>query len=428
MFLVVEKKHYGRYIAIATFLVLIMFVSSSYSYFDRRVDSYSMTSGDVTLYVEGGLGFSDEGDSDLSLNRDNFSKGAGNLTDSMIAKATLTAGTDETNVSAFYNVYFNIAKNGFKYSTEDHKTELLLKIKNPSGTYLNALEGLEYDDENGGFDITEKAGLIEIATDYKISTGDEPQKVDSWEFEITFINLDTNQSINEGKAIETRVILQKEKFVYPTLAAGNTWYSEIEKEVSNITNINIVDSYKPSGNEKKTWDCSDGSKKLVTCYLDETQKIVTIVGNGTGNVFANEDSSSAFSFLSLELVEGLDILNTSNVTNMSKMFYETGSNSAFDIGDISNWDTSNVLDMSEMFKNAGTGTRTFRIDISNWNMSKVEKINDMFTDSGSSALIWYVLIPPTNGSRVKNSTTRIYGKKSSVHFNLTDKSFTIAEY
>ena len=81
-----------------------------------------------------------------------------------------------------------------------------------------------------------------------------------------------------------------------------------------------------------------------------------------------------------------------------------------------------------MFKNAGTGTRTFRIDISNWNMSKVDNINGMFEGSGSSALIWYVLIPPTNNNRVNNSTTRIHGKNSNTHYNLTDRSFTIAEY
>ena len=428
MFLVVEKKHYGKYIALVAFLVLIMFVSKSYSYFDTTGDSAAITNATATVHVEGGLSFSNEENITLSLDRENFGEGAGNLSDSIKAKATLIAGTERTHESDFYNVYLNIAKNGFKYSTNDNKTELLLKIKNPSGTYLNAIEGLEYDDENEGFDITEKTGLIEIAINQNISVGNKSKIVDEWEFELTFINLETNQSINEGKSIEIKVLLQKEEFLYPTLAPSNTWYSEIESSVNDITNITVLDSYTPTGTESKTWDCSNESTGLVTCYLDSTGKKITIVGNGTGNIYANEDSSNAFSFASIEQIEGLEILNTSNVTNMSRMFYGTGTSTMFDIGDISNWDTSNVLDMSEMFAYSGTGTRTYRIDISNWNMSNVNNVKDMFAESGTSSLIWYVLIPPTNGNRVKNTQTRIVGKKANIRYTIHDRSFTIMEY
>ena len=68
-----------------------------------------------------------------------------------------------------------------------------------------------------------------------------------------------------------------------------------------------------------------------------------------------------------------DISNwdTSNVVDMSYMFYESSFNQ-----NISNWDVSNVTDMRNMFyKNA------FNQDISKWDISNVTDMDSMFHDS-----------------------------------------------
>ena len=54
-----------------------------------------------------------------------------------------------------------------------------------------------------------------------------------------------------------------------------------------------------------------------------------------------------FSFINYDTLF-LDIskLDTSNIINMSGMFYQ----SKGDFPDISNWDTSNVINMAEMFR------------------------------------------------------------------------------
>ena len=62
--------------------------------------------------------------------------------------------------------------------------------------------------------------------------------------------------------------------------------------------------------------------------------------------------------------------DTSNVTNMSDLF---GDNNVFN-QDISRWNTSNVTNMTGMFNYA----RAFNQDISNWNTSKVTDITSMF--------------------------------------------------
>ena len=81
-----------------------------------------------------------------------------------------------------------------------------------------------------------------------------------------------------------------------------------------------------------------------------------------------------------------DISNwaVSNVETMESMFYEskfTGEN-----GDISDWDVSNVKDMNYMFYSS-----SFNGDLSNWDVSKVEDMGEMFLQSPlqSNTPKWY---------------------------------------
>ena len=59
----------------------------------------------------------------------------------------------------------------------------------------------------------------------------------------------------------------------------------------------------------------------------------------------------------------ISLWNTSNVTDMSKMFWCSNNFN----GDIGKWDTSNVTDMCYMF----FGAKEFNQDIGGWNISNV---------------------------------------------------------
>ena len=68
---------------------------------------------------------------------------------------------------------------------------------------------------------------------------------------------------------------------------------------------------------------------------------------------------------------GIESWNISNVTNMSKMFFNSSFNQ-----DIGSWDVSNVRDMSWMFSDS-----SFNQDISSWDVSNVTNMSGMFKNS-----------------------------------------------
>lgn len=72
----------------------------------------------------------------------------------------------------------------------------------------------------------------------------------------------------------------------------------------------------------------------------------------------------------IENGDDVTYINTSQITDMSDLFYN---NSSFN-QDISGWDVSNVTRMSRMFFSA----TSFNQDISNWDVSSVTRMEYMF--------------------------------------------------
>ena len=188
----------------------------------------------------------------------------------------------------------------------------------------------------------------------------------------------------------------------PTMAAGSSWYkSTVDR--NTITKITFMDSYTPSTAADETWFADVDNTGSITCYRTGTE--IIIAGDGSGKIKANANASYMFSnptrksaFQKLSSFEGLNLLDTSQVTNMSYMFYycldltnlDASPFNTFNVTNmdsmfsacisltslsLSNFDTSHVTSMSSMFKDCVALTG---VDVSNFETECVINMSNMF--------------------------------------------------
>ena len=126
-------------------------------------------------------------------------------------------------------------------------------------------------------------------------------------------------------------------------------------------------------------------------WVIDRQRVATIknkLGNGTivhivfDKSFSTYTPTSLYCFFEglteLETITGLEYLNTENVTNMGRMFYDCSKLTSLDV---SKFNTVNVTNMSGMFNSCSALTS---LDVTNFNTEKVTSMSSMF--SGCSKL------------------------------------------
>ena len=99
-------------------------------------------------------------------------------------------------------------------------------------------------------------------------------------------------------------------------------------------------------------------------------------------VYYNSDSRYFYGSLTkVSVIEDLEDINTSKLTNMAFMFYSTGSDTeSFNMSNINNWDLSQVTTMFGTFLMTGVNATTWSIgDLSNWNTSNIKIMSSTFT-------------------------------------------------
>ena len=117
---------------------------------------------------------------------------------------------------------------------------------------------------------------------------------------------------------------------------------------------------------------SDESIKLYYLENPETNLKKVYLASSSGLIKMN--TSMDYMFAGLTHVESLDLsrLDTSNVTSMIGVFYNSPSLTSINMN---NWDTSKVTTMNQMFRGASGLTS---LDLSNFNTSKVTNMTSMF--------------------------------------------------
>ena len=229
----------------------------------------------------------------------------------------------------------------------------------------------------------------------------------------------TNVEISTPNTVLTGT-LKADNYNYSGRVFGKTLYK------GDFESIYILDIIKIPAEAIDSWDASveqNGSIMAWYTDLDENGKYELYIGQ-EGGVKANPDSNHLFSHFQYSLYNNFKYLDTSNVTNMHEMFYNTGyvmnscdsfvitgleswdtskvenmnglfryvgrSCTNWNIGDISGWDTSSVTNMSYMFERAGFSANKFDIDVSNWDVSNVEDMSYIFDSSGYDSKYWSI--------------------------------------
>ena len=168
--------------------------------------------------------------------------------------------------------------------------------------------------------------------------------------------------------------------VTPILAPSTTWFTQGGTTVkrSAITQIDIKNSYTPVGTITSSWDASAVKDGSIMCYVEGTK--LTIAGNGSNNIKLSPDATCTFSdvnatadyFSNLETINGLELLDTSNVTTMQAMFSRA---SKLIAANVENWNISNVTSLRAMFQGCSS---IQSLDLSRWDVSNVTTMYAMF--------------------------------------------------
>ena len=151
---------------------------------------------------------------------------------------------------------------------------------------------------------------------------------------------------------------------------------------NKVKSVMLVDSLQGhSLDEANCWDVSQEQKgKILAWYETDENGYYSVTIGQDGGVTANVKSSDLFCYIGYNVadgtevkIEGLENLDTSNVTSMYSMFLGCSGLTSLDV---SKFDTSNVTYMSGMFSGC-SGLAS--LDVSNFNTSNVTDMSGMFS-------------------------------------------------
>ena len=202
---------------LTTFLLLALIIGATFAYFQAQTGEGAQTDIKINASTVDTLTFETGSAISLSMNQDNFASGKGNQSGTTFAKAMLSANNKTNTATEHYNLYLSVDTNTFNYTQDTNTPEILLSIKDGSNNEITSVSGLTYKtvtDGSGatikGFDITTGIGLITLFNNKEITAN--PQKTDTWNVTVTFINYDKDQSKNAGKSFNAKIIIKKGEY------------------------------------------------------------------------------------------------------------------------------------------------------------------------------------------------------------------------
>ena len=157
-------------------------------------------------------------------------------------------------------------------------------------------------------------------------------------------------------------------------ASSSKYIATYESSTQTLTFKKSVSETLP---ENSAW-VEDGTTVGAINYYLENGTIVHIVFDKSFSTYTPTSLNGFFANLKkLETITGLEYLNTENVTNMGRMFYDCSKLTSLDV---SKFNTANVTNMSYMFYNCKALTS---LDVTHFNTAKVTDMRYMFSSCSS---------------------------------------------
>ncbi len=211
-----ENKKTKIVSVVSIIALALTLVTATYAFFAAQTGKGAQTDIKINASTVDTLTFETGSIISLSLDQDTFASGKGNQSGTTFAKAMLSANSKTNTATKYYYLYLNISKNTFNYTQDTNTPEILLTVKDGTGNEITSINDLTYKtvtDGSGatikGFDITTGIGLITLFNNKEITAS--PQKTDTWNVTVTFINYDKDQSKNAGKSFNAKLIAQQKE-------------------------------------------------------------------------------------------------------------------------------------------------------------------------------------------------------------------------
>ena len=239
---------------VAIIALALTVISATYAYFTAQVGDPAAADIKINANTVDTFTFATGSQISFSINQDNFASGAGNQTGSTYASAKLTANNKTNTATEHYYLYLNIENNTFTYSIDENTPEIIMTVKDSSGTEVTDISTLNHvivtganNTQVSGYDITNKSGLITLFNNREITT--TSSKEEKWNITITFVNYDENQNANAGKSMSANVMIQKEQikaFISDVCSSNNNLVNCLIT-LGDIGNLKFTNLYHHDG-------------------------------------------------------------------------------------------------------------------------------------------------------------------------------------
>ena len=208
------------------------------------------------------------------------------------------------------------------------------------------------------------------------------------------------------------------KSISGVVKVNTSFWGNSKLETQYVESVRFVKWNSNFEKNENRWDVSEKNDGSVMAYYETgtSSKVYVVYVAGKNNIIYAPQSSrylfsnigSAYECKATNAIEGLGLLDTTYVTDMTEMFSGFGRRAmtSLDLG--SNFNTSNVTNMSGMFYDCGYTAMTSLNLGSNFNTINVTDMNNMFRRCGYTAMTSLDLGSNFNTSNVTNMSGMFY--------------------